>query len=178
MQLPDKPSAKELIVHPRGSLTAPAKVLYVEPVNSDFSSGDNSASVVEYWYVIRHRLPLISLITVLGLLAGILISFLQTPVYQARVSLEIQNPSESALNVRIGELETDGGTLSPEAYLPTQVQILQSLTLRQRTVARLKREQAKSRIKFCRRTTSRGDPDSDSRRRRPAGNCKYRLRPT
>lgn len=137
----EKTLAKEIVVHPRGSLSTPAKVLYVEPLGPGSSSEAESPSLVEYWYIIRHRLPLICFIALLGLLAGILISFIETPVYQARVSLEIQNPSESALNVRIGDLETEGGTISPEAYLPTQVQILQSLTLRQRTLDRLKQQQ-------------------------------------
>ena len=127
-------------MHPNGALSAPASVLYVEPLNSAPSLGDNSSGLLEYWYLIRHRLPSICLITLSGLLAGILVSLAQTPVYQARVSLEIQNPSESVLNVRIDDLETDGATLSPEAYLPTQVQILQSLTLRQRTRARMARD--------------------------------------
>ena len=137
MQPPEKSSPKELVVHPQGSLSAPAGVLYIEPLNGDLPQGENRPGLTEYWYLIRHRLVSICFITLFGLLAGLLISFAQAPVYQARVLLEIQNPSESALNVRISDLGTDGATLSPEAYLPTQVQILQSLTLRRRTLARM-----------------------------------------
>lgn len=140
MDGPIKMSSKELVIHPQGSLRAPARVLYVEPFTSGSSPGDESAGLLEYWYVICHRLPLIALMIMLGALVAVLLSFWQTPIYQARVSLEIQNPSPGALNVRIGELENEGATLSPEAYLPTQAQILQSLTLRRRTLARLEQE--------------------------------------
>jgi capsular exopolysaccharide synthesis family protein len=96
--------------------------------------------LVEYWYVICHRLPLIAMAIILGALMGVLLSFWQTPIYQAHISLEIQNPNPGALNVSIGDLENEGATLSPEAYLPTQAQILQSLTLRRRAIARLGQE--------------------------------------
>src|ERR1035437_7368807 len=149
MQPPEKSSPKELVVHPNGSLTAPARVLYIEPLNSDPSLGDNPTGLFEYWHLIRHRLVSICFITFFGLLAGILISLAQTPVYQARISLDNQNPSESALNVRIDDLETDGATLSQEAYLPTQVQILQRLTLRQLTLSRRAQEKAQEDSRFA-----------------------------
>src|SRR5271170_2581087 len=89
MEVPNKTSAKELVLHPQGSLRAPARVLYVEPMTSGSSPGDESAGLVEYWYVICHRLPLIAMMIIFGALMGVLLSFWQTPIYQARASLEI-----------------------------------------------------------------------------------------
>src|ERR1019366_8054159 len=146
MQGPNTTSAKELVLHPQGSMRAVAKVLYVEPLKSGFSPGDESAGLVEYWYVICHRLPLIAIMIILGALMAVLLSLWQTPIYQARVSLEIQNPSPGALNIKISELENEGATLSPEAYLPTQAQILQSLSLRRRALARLEQEKLRKGI--------------------------------
>jgi succinoglycan biosynthesis transport protein ExoP len=140
MEAHNKISPKELVLHPQGSLKAPARVLYVESSKSGCSQADNPSGFAEYWCVICHRWPWIAATIGFGALTAVLFSFWQSPVYQARVSLEIQNPSPGALNVNIGDLENGGTTLSPEAYLPTQAQILQSLSLRRRTLAKLQQQ--------------------------------------
>ncbi len=138
MQGSSESSGKELIVHPRGSLRGPTKLLYLEPMEPNSSEDHSSRLLVEYWQIIGNKLPLIIAMAVLGSVAGALVSFRQTPIYQARLSLEIQNPSDTALN-RIGDLEAaERGIISPESYLPTQAKILQSRTLRQRAYARVK----------------------------------------
>jgi len=99
--------------------------------------GEEGRSVVyEAWRVIRQKLPWFIGLVLLGLLGGFMVSLSETPIYDSTVSLEIQNPSEGA-NLQIGG---DGAAISPESYLPTQVEILQSRTLHKRALARLASE--------------------------------------
>ena len=134
----EKTHGKEIVLHPRDSMSA-ARVLYLEPLSRD-SDQEDSASIVDYWHICRRRLPLIVALVVLGLIVGTLWAFLQTPVYRARVSLEIETPSDSTLSLRIADLESQGTTISPGSYLPTQIEVLKSRTLQQRALARLKQE--------------------------------------
>ena len=73
-----------------------------------------------------------------GMLGGFLMSLRQTALYEAHVTLEIENPSDSAPSLNLDKSE--GGGETPEAYLPTQVVILQSRTLQQHVRERLAHE--------------------------------------
>jgi succinoglycan biosynthesis transport protein ExoP len=132
-------SLKELILHPDGTAKSSPTILYVEPFKVDGNQSNREPSgLLDYWYLISGRLPLIGLMVVAGIVLATFWSLWQEPVYQARLTLEIQNPNENALSVKIGGLEADGASTSPEAYLPTQAQILQSLTLRTKSLNRLR----------------------------------------
>ena len=133
MQEAPRPPRSELIVHPTKSQRGPSTVLYLEPLGVNFGADEGHALRVEVWRVIRQKLPLFIALFMLGSLAGFVVSLFQTPVYDAHVSLEIQNPSDGTANLQIG----DGAVISPESYLPTQVEILESRTLRRRARARL-----------------------------------------
>ncbi|GAC1359970.1 MAG: exopolysaccharide regulatory tyrosine autokinase VpsO [Acidobacteriaceae bacterium] len=77
-------------------------------------------------------------------LSGILLSFLfnlnTLPVYRARTSLDIQNLNGDFMNMHT--LSPTGGadSSSTEAYVQTQIKLLQSETLLERTVNRLQAE--------------------------------------
>ena len=77
---------------------------------------------------------------VLGSIAGFVYSARQTPLYEARVTLEIDSPEEAPASLKIGDLSDDGSAASPDSYLPTQAMILQSRTLQKRAFDRLKME--------------------------------------
>jgi len=135
----DETSLKELILHPDGTARSSPTILYVEPFKADANQGNREPSgLIDYWYVISGKLPLIALMVVVGIGLGTFWSLWQEPVYQARLTIEIQNPNENALSVKIGGLESEGNASSPEAYLPTQAQILQSLTLRSKSLSKLR----------------------------------------
>ncbi|HTB93130.1 MAG TPA: polysaccharide biosynthesis tyrosine autokinase [Candidatus Sulfotelmatobacter sp.] len=92
-------------------------------------------SLREHWQtVFRHRKTLLSFI-VAGLVAAILISLIQTPIYRVRTSLEIQGTSflESK-----GPNDTAGSNASPESYVETQVKLLQSESLLEHVIDKLK----------------------------------------
>jgi succinoglycan biosynthesis transport protein ExoP len=92
-------------------------------------------SLREHWQtVFRHRKTLLSFI-VAGLVAAALISLIQTPIYRVRTSLEIQGTSflESK-----GPNDTGGNNASPESYVETQVKLLQSESLLEHVIDKLK----------------------------------------
>src|SRR5258708_5561 len=100
-------------------------------------------SLLDHWQTLsRHRKTLLSFI-VAGLLGAIVISLLQTPIYRVRTSLEIQGTSflESK-----GPNDTGGNYASAESYVETQVKLLQSESLLEHVVDKLKlqNEQPKS----------------------------------
>ena len=89
--------------------------------------------------MIRRRKGTLILIASLGTLAGVLISVPQTPIYQARASIEVQDLNADFLNIRqtTPVNETSGATTSL-TDIQTQIKILQSETLTERTLDRLK----------------------------------------
>ena len=70
-----------------------------------------------------------------GGILGYLSTLPQTPVFQARVSLEIQAVNENFLNMR--DVNPNTGTYTPESDIQTQVRILQSPSLLDRVADKL-----------------------------------------
>jgi len=100
-------------------------------------------SLVDHWQILfRHRKTLLAFV-VAGLVAAILISLIQTPIYRVRTSLEIQGTS--FLDPK-GTNDTGGNYASPESYVETQVKLLQSESLLEHVIDKLKlqNEQPKS----------------------------------
>lgn len=92
----------------------------------------------EYWQILRRRKGTLILIVFLGLLTSLLLTLPQTPIYQARGSIEVQNLNENFLNMRnVSPTADDGGSYMPGSDLQTQANILQSESLLDRVVAKL-----------------------------------------
>ena len=139
MREPIHSSGNEIILHTAPSVRSASRLLYLEPVSPTVAGQDGKSFLAEYWRVIIHHLPLLAVILGAGAALGLLISLWQTPVYQAKVTLELQSV-DSTLNLRIGDLQNGSATISPESYLPTQVQILESRTLQQRALAKIQND--------------------------------------
>src|ERR1019366_4704333 len=78
------------------------------------------------------------LIVCLGLLTSLLLTLPQTPIYQARASIEIQNLNENFLNMRnVSPTADQGVSDAPGSDLQTQAKILQSESLVDRVAAKL-----------------------------------------
>ena len=129
----------ELIVHPSRSKSSSSTVLYLEPFSSGSQETENPLSM-QIWRVMRQRLHWLVAAVLLGCLMGFGLSLRQTPIYEAKASLEIQNPAETSPSLKVG----DQAPISAESYLPTQSAILQSRTLHRLTVERLHREHFQS----------------------------------
>jgi capsular exopolysaccharide synthesis family protein len=95
-------------------------------------------SFPDYWQLlVRHRMTLLSF-TVAGLFAAILISLIQTPIYRVRTSLEIQNTNFTDIK---GSDSGESAGNSPETYVETEVKLLQSESLLEHVIDKLKLHQ-------------------------------------
>lgn len=93
--------------------------------------------LVEYWRILRRRKGTLILIAFLGGLAGLLYTLPQTPVYQARTSLEIQTLNQDFLNIRQVSQVSEPNTWDTLTDIQTQIRILQSDSLVERVIAKL-----------------------------------------
>jgi uncharacterized protein involved in exopolysaccharide biosynthesis len=108
-------------------------------MNSRVTSETAQPGAMHYWHILRRYRGTMLLTSLLGVAAGLATSFLQTPVYRARTSVEIQSLNENFLNM------ADVNTVATApAYrdldLQTQLQLLQSESLIERVVTKLKLE--------------------------------------
>jgi succinoglycan biosynthesis transport protein ExoP len=110
---------------------------YVEmPIPEVFE--ESGPDLPEYLQILRRRKGTLILIVFLGLLISLLLTISQTPVYDARGSIEIQNFNENFLNMRnVSPTADDGGSYAPGTDLQTQAGILQSESLLDRVAAKL-----------------------------------------
>jgi capsular exopolysaccharide synthesis family protein len=102
--------------------------------------------LVEYWRILRRRKGTVIAIAVAGLLAGFLVTLPQTPVYQARTSLEIQDLNQDFMNMKQVSPVTESPTYTALSDIQTQIKILQSDTLADRTIAKLRPTLASARV--------------------------------
>ncbi len=112
-------------------------VPYSDSIDSELSSGGDAGGLVEYWRMIRRRKGTVILAAFVGTVLGILAIIAQTPVYQARASLEVLGVNENFLNMRDVNPNATNFPYAPEVDLQTHVKILQSRSLVERTVSKV-----------------------------------------
>src|SRR5579864_6611699 len=93
---------------------APAEVIDDNP----------SFSLLDYWEGIRRYKLMILGFVVLGAMGALILSFLQTPMYRANTSLEVEDLKENYQNLK--DSDPTAQIPSAESYFQTQVKILQS----------------------------------------------------
>lgn len=105
-----------------------------------------SSLLLDYIRTLTRFRWVIATCALLGILASFLLHLTTLPIYQARTSLDIQNLNGNFMNMNT--LSPTGGTdsSSSEAYVQTQIKLLQSDTLLERTVTRLQAESHPSSI--------------------------------
>jgi polysaccharide biosynthesis transport protein len=115
----------------------PVVYRYVEPPDMDAAPAHGYNSIPDYWQILfRHRMTLLAF-TAAGLIAAILISLVQTPIYRVRTSLEIQ--SSNFLDMKnVDANDSNGNYVTPESYVETQVKLLQSESLLEHVIDKLK----------------------------------------
>lgn len=114
------------------------RLICLEPLDGGAGDKSGSGGMLELWQLLLDRKLAVLAIAALGILGGLLVSLVQTPIYQARTTLEVQSLSEASLEP-LSEAGVPGFT--PESYLQTQAKILQSATLRSRVMAKVKQQQ-------------------------------------
>jgi polysaccharide biosynthesis transport protein len=113
----------------------PAVYRYVESSPAEPGTSPGYDSLLDYWQIlVRHRVTLLRF-AVGGLLAAIVISLVQTPIYRVRTSLEIQG--NNFLEIK-GATDSTTNYASPESYVETQVKLLQSESLLEDVIDKLK----------------------------------------
>jgi capsular exopolysaccharide synthesis family protein len=150
-------------------------------------NGEAPPLLLEYWYMLRRRKGTLVLIACLGLLAGVLLTLPQTPVYQARTVLEIQNLNQNFLNMRDVSPTAQEGSNPLETDLQTEIGILQSESVLKQVIAkldlatRLPAQQEKSRLAAWRKALRLPEPrpalTEDALLRQVAANLKVRPQP-
>jgi uncharacterized protein involved in exopolysaccharide biosynthesis len=97
--------------------------------------------LLEYWGILRRRRGAVMLFAFFGVAAAVMITLPQTPVYQARASLEIQTLNQDFMNLRqvnpVSEQSLDYNTND----IQTHIKLLQSSALLQRVMDKLKQNQ-------------------------------------
>src|SRR6266853_3033861 len=108
---------------------------YLESPSAEVASSPGYDSLRDYWHILfRHRKTLLYC-TLAGLLGATGISLLQTPTYRVRTSLEIQSTNMQDLK---NPTDSAGSYTTPESYVKTQVKLLQSESLLEDVVDKLK----------------------------------------
>ena len=112
---------------------------YSHPIELDVIAAPNFHNLRGYSDVlIRNKVKLVCFAAA-GFVAAIVLSLVQTPVYRARTSLEVQNFNENFLDLQGMDPTRPSTDPSPtgDTYLGTQIQIMQSDSLIERVIDKL-----------------------------------------
>lgn len=110
----------------------PGRFQYLRRLEDEVDAG-----FLGYWrMLVRHKSALLVGVFA-GAIGGVLIALPQTPLYQAKVSLEIQGLNENFLNMKDFSPTSTGAGYYPEFDIQTQVKILESRSLFERVVKKL-----------------------------------------
>jgi capsular exopolysaccharide synthesis family protein len=115
--------------------------LYPERQYPDTPQSDTTeqGGLFEYWRILRRRKGTLILTAFVGAVLGFLFTLPQTPVYQAGTSVEIVGLNDSFLNMKqVNPVAQDAGT-TDTSDIQTQIKILQSETLIERVLKKLKK---------------------------------------
>jgi polysaccharide biosynthesis transport protein len=132
-----KPVAPSVV--PMGGRDSLAYPTHVRRVPSASSTHEDSVLVDAFAFFRRHWISILSL-PLLGAALGLLIAAVTTPTYRATATLEIQNINDNFLNLK--EVTPLVPSVDPtiSTDVPTQLRILRSNTLLDRTLSRMRSE--------------------------------------
>src|SRR3984957_10865856 len=106
---------------------------------SDPGSQPASGGLLEYWRILSRRKGTLILITSIGAVMGFLATLPQTPIYQARTSLEIVGLNQNFLNIKEADPLNENNASADPVDIQTQIKILQSESLVDAVLAKLKK---------------------------------------
>src|SRR5580698_1195903 len=113
-----------------------------EPMPMD-NGGDAQGydSLLGYWHIlVRNKVTLLCF-ALAGLALAVLFSLLQTPVYRARTSLEIQDFNSEFMDLKNVDPTNAGPGATSDSYFQTQIKILQSDSLLERVANKIDLQQ-------------------------------------
>jgi succinoglycan biosynthesis transport protein ExoP len=114
---------------------------YVESPSAEVGISPGYDNLQDYWHILfRYRKTLLGC-ALAGLFAAIIISMVQTRIYRVRTSLEFQGTS--FLETK-GSTDSSASYATPESYMETQVKLLQSESLLEHVIDKLKLQQQRA----------------------------------
>lgn len=118
-----------------GGQQRPALYKHVESPSVEGAAAQGYDSLLDYWHIlVRHRMTVLRF-AVAGLVAAIVISLVQTPIYRVRTSLEIQDAN---VGTKVGDSNYSPGSYgTADSYVETQVRLLQSESLLEHVIDKL-----------------------------------------
>jgi len=128
---------KELMLRGKAAEIPELKIQMMAPPERMPPPRAESAGLLEYWHMIGRRKWLLLGIALGCGLTGLTVSLLQTPMYQAHTSLEIQGPNDSFLNLKDLDPASSSGPSGVETYVETQARILQDEGFIEKVVTKL-----------------------------------------
>ena len=150
------------------SLSTMANRAYSESYMGEASPEQETGGLIEYWRLLRRRKETLILIAFAGAVIGFLVTLPQTPIYQARASLEMVGLNENFLNIRQVNPITETGTNVDTTDIQTEIKMLQSDSLLERVKAKMNLDQRSSvvvnasRFAVWRQALHLAEPDSQS----------------
>ncbi len=105
----------------------------------DYADQPGQEGLLEYWQMLRRRKGTLIVVAFVGAVLGLLLTLPQTPVYQAKTTIEIQGFNQDFMNMREVNPVDQGSTISQQSDIQTQVKILQSESLARAVLEKLKK---------------------------------------
>lgn len=126
---------------PARAIVPPIQIQLSAPAEPGPPPGADASGLSEFWEPLWRRRGIVTASAILCSAAAVLIALPQTPMYQARASLEVQGLNENFLNIREVDPNAITENYSAESYIQTQVRILQDEAMLDRVVAKLQLDQ-------------------------------------
>jgi len=120
----DSPSKTVPPLLPVGGQLVPSSYTPAKWLPAEVIDDNPSFSLLDYWEVIRRYKLMILAFVAMVAIGGLILSFLQTPMYRAHTSLEVEDLNENFQNLK--DTDPTAQIPSAESYFQTQVKILQS----------------------------------------------------
>src|ERR1035438_9817916 len=99
---------------------------------------ESGGGLLQYWHILRRGKWTLVFLAFLGVVAAVLLTLPQTPLYLARTTIEIQPLNEDFMNMgKVSPVHESPVTDLQMGDIPTQVEILQSATLLDRALERV-----------------------------------------
>jgi polysaccharide biosynthesis transport protein len=137
--LPPDPDAQDQAVVAHSFRPADLDIdSYGPPANSlEYADEVQRGSLIDYWRILYGRKGTLIALAAAGVLAGVLVTLPQSPTYQARTSIEIQDLNQEFLNMKLVSPVADSSSMNALTDIQTQVKILQSESLIERALDKL-----------------------------------------
>lgn len=92
------------------------------------------SGLIEYWRILKRRKGTVALVGALGILAAVVITLPQTPVYQSKTTLEVLEMNQNFMNFKDVQQVAEATGYNMLMDIQTQMRILQSETIVERVV--------------------------------------------